>query len=158
MKDKIIDWIVALTIPREELLGFSICPYAKQAYQSGVYDIIESDVEDIHNAIQQVDLITNQVVVVIVKNYDIHSIELMRENTLLLNEMYNPSDIVVLDNDPREPFIVNGVTTTFPGSYLWVLQSLSDLNAKHVMLSKTNYYSVWTNKQLEEVVTWRKQK
>lgn len=158
MKDKIDNWIIALTIPRKELLGFSICPYAKQAYQSKVYKVVECNVEEIHEIVAQADLINNQVIIVIVKDYNIHSIELMRENTLYLNEIYNLKDIVVLDNDPREPFVVNGVTTTFPESYLWVLQSLSDLNDKHKILSKTNYYSVWTDKQLDEVVNWRKQK
>lgn len=156
MKSKIIDWIIALTVPRKELLGFSICPYAKQAYLANSYHILECDVEDIHTTIEQADLVNNQVVIVVIKDYDIHSIELMRENTVHLNQVYNIKDIVVLDNDPRDPFIINDVTTTFTDCYLWVLQSLSNLTSKSDTLAKTNYYSIWTNKQLDEVVNWRK--
>ena len=51
--------------------------------------------------------------------------------------------------------IVNGVTTSYEYGYLWIVQSLNDLNKKSLMLQKTNYYNYWSKKQLDEVVTWR---
>jgi hypothetical protein len=51
--------------------------------------------------------------------------------------------------------IVNGVTTSYEHGYLWIVQSLSDLNKKSSTLQKTNYYNYWSQKQLDDVVTWR---
>ena len=71
------------------------------------------------------------------------------------DKKYLQEDKVVLDNDPRNPFSLNGVITTFPDCYLWIVQSLSDLNEKSETLKGTDYYNYWTQKQLDEVVTWR---
>ena len=75
--------------------------------------------------------------------------------TTTLNDEYKSKDFVILENDPRSPMIVNGVTTSFEHGYLWVVQSLSDLNQKSLELRKTDYYSYWTQQQLDDVVTWR---
>lgn len=152
---EIQDWMKSLTIPRKELSGFAICPYAKQVLQNKEYEIFSCNVENIHDVIKKIKFNKSQVVIIVVQDYYLYSIELMYENTVYLNEIYNSQDIVILDNDPRQPFIINGVTTTFSKSYLWLIQSLSDLNQKHEILSKSNYYSVWTKKQLDEVVSWR---
>lgn len=68
---------------------------------------------------------------------------------------YRDKDMVILENDPRDPNIVNGITTTFSGGFLLLVQSLSDLNQKHKELSKTHYYSQWTKEQMDKIVNWR---
>jgi hypothetical protein len=156
MIEQIKDWIVNLTYHREELSGFSICPYAKQALSNNSYDIFESSVVSINDDIKKVDIIKNQVTIIVIPEYELYSIEALQEQTLKLNECYNSIDLVILDNDPRDPFVLNGVTTTFDKCYLWLVQSLSDLNEKHRILSKTSYYNVWTQQQLDQVVNWRK--
>jgi hypothetical protein len=88
-------------------------------------------------------------------DYESYDIEYLIDYTKQLNEKYKSNDIVVLDNDPRDLMIVNGVTTSYEYGYLWIVQSLNDLNKKSSMLQKTNYYSYWSKKQLDEVVTWR---
>ena len=61
----------------------------------------------------------------------------------------------MLESDPREPFIVNGVTTNFPDCYIWIVQDLADLISKSNNLKLTNYYNYWIKEQIEGVVTWR---
>lgn len=142
--------------PREELAGFPICPYAKQAITSNQHTVTYSKASDIEKALLTVDIGEFPVTIVIIIDYMQYSVDDMREKTAVLNNKYREKDLAILDNDPRTPFIINNVTTTFSGCYLWIVQSLSDLNHKHEALSKTNYYSVWTKKQLDEVVNWRK--
>jgi hypothetical protein len=142
-------------IPREELAGFPICPYAKQSIQNKTYNIVISTVNDIQSVMEGVDIQKYQVVIIVIQDYMDYSIEFLKTKTIELNNSNRGKDLVILDNDPRTPFIVNGITTTFDKSYLYIVQQLSDLNDKSSALMKTNYYSVWTNQQIEEVVLSR---
>lgn len=142
-------------VPREELFGMAICPYAKKAVKNKSYTILSGNTKNVSFLIESVDLIKHQVTIIIIDDYLDYSIEDLKSKTAELNKEYKNKDFVILDNDPRDPFVLNGVTTTFMGGYLLLVQSLSDLNQKHKELSKTNYYSVWTETQLDEVVNWR---
>lgn len=142
-------------VPREELFGMAICPYAKKTVKNKSYTILSGNTKNVSFLIESVDLIKHQVTIIIIDDYLDYSIEDLKSKTTELNKEYKNKDFVILDNDPRDPFVLNGITTTFMGGYLLLVQSLSDLNQKHKELSKTNYYSVWTETQLDEVVNWR---
>ena len=73
----------------------------------------------------------------------------------MLNRNFIHNNKVVLDSDPRNPFAINGITTTFPDCYIWIVQDLADLTSKSNGLKFTDYYSYWTKEQLDEVVSWR---
>ena len=149
------DWILTLTHTQESLSNLPICPYAKQAYLNKRYSILDTEFDTINLNIQQSDLTKYQVIIFKFKDYQSYDIETLRQKTNDLNNEFNKNDIVVLDNDPRDPFIINGIKTTYDESYLWLIQSLSDLNEKSKELEKTNYYKHWTKEQLDDVVNWR---
>jgi hypothetical protein len=149
------DWILSLTHNHESLSNLPICPYAKQAYINKRYYIADVEYNTIEDKINNVDLTKYQVVIFKFKDYQSYDIETLRQKTNDLNNEFNKNDIVVLDNDPRDPFIINGVKTTYDECYLWLIQSLSDLNDKSKELEKTNYYKHWTKDQLDDVVNWR---
>jgi hypothetical protein len=149
------DWILSLTHNHESLSNLPICPYAKQAYINKRYSILDTKYDTIDLDIQHVDLIKYQVIIFKLKDYQSYDIETLRQKTNDLNNKFNKDDIVVLDNDPRDPFFINDIKTTYDECYLWLIQSLSDLNNKSKELEKTNYYSHWTKDQLDEVVNWR---
>ena len=155
MTQALNDWIDFIQKPRPELGNFAVCPYAKQATEQKAYRVEDITVALIHEALTRVDLEKDLVTILVVKDYASFSIDELVQITAELNKNYRPKDFVVLDNDPRTPMIINGVTTTFAECYLWIIQSLVDLNKKSQSLSKTNYYTFWTQKQLDEVVTWR---
>lgn len=142
-------------IPREELFGMAICPYAKKTVLNKSYTILSGNTNSIHSILDTVDLVKHQVTIIIIDDYLNFTIKDLEEITKYLNVDYKDRDFVILENDPRNPNIINGVTTTFDGGFLLLVQSLSDLNIKHSELSKSNYYSVWTKKQLDEIVNWR---
>jgi len=149
------DWILSLTHNQESLSNLPICPYAKQAYINKRYHIVDTDYDMIDLDIKQSDLTKYQVIIFKLKDYNSYAVEFLKQKTAKLNEQFNKHDIIILDNDPREPFLINGVKTTYDEYYLWLIQSLSDLNIKSKELEKTNYYKHWSKDQLDDVVNWR---
>jgi len=149
------DWILSLTHNQESLSNLPICPYAKQAYINKRYHIVDTDYDMIDLDIKQSDLTKYQVIIFKLKDYNSYAVEFLKQKTTKLNEQFNKHDIIILDNDPREPFLINGVKTTYDEYYLWLIQSLSDLNIKSKELEKTNYYKHWSKDQLDDVVNWR---
>ena len=151
------EWILSLTHSQELLSNLPICPYAKQAYINKKYHIVDVEYNTISLNIKDSDLTKYQVIIFKLKDYQSYDIETLRQKTNDLNNEFNKNDIVVLDNDPRDPFLINGVKTTYNECYLWLIQSLSDLNDKSKELEKTNYYKHWAKEQLDEVVNWRRE-
>jgi hypothetical protein len=150
------EWILTLTHTQELLSNLPICPYAKQAYLNKRYSVIDTEYNTISLDIEVSDLTKYQVIIFKLKDYQSYDIETLKQKTNNLNNQFNKNDIIVLDNDPRDPFFINGVKTTYNECYLWLIQSLSDLNNKSKELEKTNYYKHWTREQLDDVVNWRK--
>jgi len=150
------EWILTLTHTQESLSNLPICPYAKQAYLNKRYFIVDTGYDTISLDIETFDLTKYQVVIFKLKDYQSYDIETLKQKTNDLNNQFNKNDIVVLDNDPRDPFFINNIKTTYDECYLWLIQSLSDLNNKSKELEKTDYYKYWTKEQLDNVVNWRK--
>ena len=155
MNEKINEWIDYIQKPRKELNEFPVCPYAKQAVVSKTYKTETINIAEIQTKLVELDLTNYQVVIFIIEDYEAFKPEELVLRTIELNKQYNSKDLAILDNDPRTPMIINGVTTTFAHSYLWIIQLLSDLNGRSEDLKKTSYYNLWTETQLNEVVTWR---
>lgn len=155
MRDSLVKWILNITKSQPELSGLPICPYARQAYIANTYDIQQTDYHNVEANIANCDLNKYQVVILYYTEYEQYSVDELVSKTKELNQLYNSQDIVILDNDPREPLHLKGVQTTYDGCYLWIVQPLADLNSKTEQLRKTDYYDHWTQEQLDEVVTWR---
>lgn len=155
MLDNLDLWFAHITTPRVELGNKPICPFAKPAIQAKQYTVESTDIHNIEEQIGKADTVTYKVCIFTLKNYIDYSILELEEKTQLLNSQYSKQDKVVLDSDPRNPFTISGVTTTFPDCYLWIVQSLSDLTEKSNLLRASNYYSYWTQKQIDEIVAWR---
>ena len=155
MLDKLDLWFTHITTPKEQLGNKAICPFAKPAIIRKSYSVEATSIQTIETQINTADTITLKVYIFTLEDYKEYTILELEEKTQELNRRYLKEDKVVLDNDPRNPFNLNGVITTFPDCYLWIVQSLSDLNEKSETLKGINYYSYWTQKQIDEVVTWR---
>lgn len=153
--DKIHDWFAHIQTPKQQLGGMPICPFAKATIASKQFTIQQCSLQDIDEKVSQCDIIKHKVCIFYLPTYEQYTVEQLEQKTKQLTNVHYSDDKVVLDNDPRSPFIVNGVTTTFEQCYLWIVQSLSDLTQKSNMLKDTQYYSYWTKDQIDQVVTWR---
>ncbi len=129
---------------------------ARQAIIQKSYDIQYTNVNSVTSILDDIDITKNDVTILVIDDYMNYDMEYLVNHTMELNQKYKMQDIVILDNDPRSPMDINGIVSTFEHAYLWIIQSLSDLTSKSRQLSKTNYYSFWTQQQIDEVVTWRK--
>jgi len=148
-------WFDTLIIPREQLSNMPICPFARAVIQNEEYFIQETDLDKIAFQVSTSNVQAYKVCIYYFPDYENYEIEALEVKTRLLNRTISETNKVVLDNDPRSPFVINGVTTTFPDCYLWIVQDLADLTSKSNSLKFTDYYKYWTQEQIDEVITWR---
>jgi hypothetical protein len=83
------------------------------------------------------------------------SAEHTRKLVELLNETLMPLDLVLLDDHPDDPEVLNGLTMNFGHCGLILAQSLSKLNSAADQLKRQGYYDHWPQENLQRVVTWR---
>lgn len=135
---------------------YPICPFAAAAIKNNKVSIQGiDDVSNIETLIESIDILEHDVTILYLPEYEKYTIEELRSIIILLNSKFNSVDKVILENEPRTPFFVNGVQTTFDDCYLILIQSLSKLNKHAEILKGTDYYSYWTKNQIDEVITWR---
>ena len=151
------EWIEYIQIPQANLNNLPICPYAKTAIVNDKVLIEELiSLDQVRELIENVNTATHWVAVFYYQQYTSHTVEELSLLVKQLNVEFKPQDKVILDNDPRTPFSIGDVQTSFDGCYLLLVQSLSDLTIKSNQLkNNTNYYSHWSQKGLDEVVSWR---
>jgi hypothetical protein len=155
MLEQLQEWMSYIQQPGK-LGNNPICPYAAKAVKQKRVDIIAlTDLEDLEMLIDEVDTSKFDVSIFYFEQYLNYSIEELENKVKYLNSIFKAQDKVILDNDPRNPFAVNGHQTTFNGCYLYVVQSLSDLTQASNRLKMGDYYSYWTQAQYDEVVGWR---
>lgn len=150
------DWFQTLIVPQKNLGGSPICPFARGAIENIQFKIEEATLTTIQEQIKDCDIVKYKVVIFTLQDYTKYTVENLQQETLRLNKLFIPKNKVVLDNDPRTPFHLNEVETTYPNSYLWIVQDLEDLNKKSARLFEySTYYKYWTQEQINEVVSWR---
>lgn len=155
MQSQLQEWINYIQQPGK--LGNSpICPYAAKAVKEKKVDITAlADLQNLELLIDKVDTSQFDVSIFYFEKYTEYTVEELEQKIKELNLIFKAKDKVILDNDPRNPFTVNGHQTTFNGCYLYVIQSLSDLTQASNRLKMGDYYSYWTQTQYDEVVGWR---
>jgi hypothetical protein len=151
----ISDWFTYIQTPKKELGGMPICPFAKAAIANKQITIEECSVEDIDQKVADCDIEKYKVCIYYLPTYEQYTVDELEQITQQLISKHHKDDKVILDSDPRNPFIIQGITTTFEQCYLWIVQSLQDLTEKSDMLKATEYYTYWTKSQIDRVVTWR---
>ena len=155
MEEKLKRWFDELTIPRPELSNMPICPFAKSVIKSQEYTIEETNLDIITSQVNNANVQVYKVCIFYLLNYEQYGEETLEAKTKELNLAFVDSNKLILDNDPRSPFTINGITTNFPDCYIWVVQDLADLLSKSNSLKLTTYYNHWTEEQLEGLAEWR---
>jgi len=132
------NWIAQVSRTRGELKGFSVCPYAKQAK----YKILESDIEN---------LTVEDGYDVIIFIVDINlSLENIQKWCKIYNQKY--SEWKFFEDCASYDTFINGIQTN-NGKYNLVLaQPREKLRKYREMLAKTNYYKMWDDEYLQEIL------
>jgi len=131
-------WIKELTVKREELGGFSICPYA---FSASVH------IEE--RALSKVTLNKGFDVVVFIVEDDI-SVASMLQKIAELNMIYR--DYIWLDDHKEETTCINGVQSNFGKANLILCQKRNKLLQARETLHKTDYYKYWSEELYNRIV------
>lgn len=161
LKKDIENWITSFVSKHNEKLNSVPCPYAKQAWaEHKVYveklcsfnELLEKcKAENLENLLSDKE--------VIVFGFDTNDINLTNQELINLLDWFNESlmrrDIVILEDDFRNPEEISGVNMNQGTWILLLIQNLSKLNKASKMLEKQGYYKNWDDKNLEDIVKWR---
>lgn len=156
VKQDIEKWIVDFVEVKNPALGnWPPCPYARKARLEQDFEVRlgEDPLNDLIGL--SLDPLPKSVVVIA---YDPvkHPYKLFHKKLDLANQTYLlPKDLLVLEDHPDDPEIVNGVSMN-QGTYaLALVQSLSDLNAKAKIMAAKGFYDSWPEDYLQELFRHR---
>lgn len=136
VKKHILEWILYVSTPQENIGGMPVCPFAKNAK----YKIVET--ESITFPDDETDLVIH-----VIPNDTTE--EALAEYCKNLNETY--TDYIFLpDHKDRKTFI-NGVRTNNDVYNLILCQSKEKLLKAREALIKTDYYKYWSKDYLKEI-------
>lgn len=157
--DDVKSWVLDWVSKHNEKLGHIPCPYAKQAILQDRIEYVWCDkLADLN--ITLIGLLEqgmpNDVVAIgmdpnSVTPYDL-SLAVKHANSRWLM----PIGLVALEDHPHDPEIIAGEIMNQGTWALVLIQETEKLNAASSILDKQGYYDRWTQEQLDDVVTWRK--
>jgi hypothetical protein len=157
VKQSILSWSENfLEQPHPALGNWSPCPYARRARLNNQVDIrIGTDPRSDLEQLCTQGLGAAQVVI-----YAYDPVAQPRESFALALEQANQdfllaADMIVLEDHPADPEIVNGVCMN-QGTYaLAMCQSLSDLDVKAQLMAQKGFYHTWPEQYLETLFRHR---
>lgn len=158
-KQDVLNWIenfVEQTNPG--LNGWPPCPFARRSRLENRLNILQgSDVlVDVSSLIQSWN--DQYDVVVYVYDKETYTVDELASSIEQLNKFQAlPKDILILEDHPDDPEIVNGVSMN-QGQYILVLcQRFSKVNLASAELKEQGYYDTWSKEYYDRVVGWREQ-
>lgn len=153
VKQAILSWSENfLEMPHAALGNWSPCPYARRARLNHQVDVrLGTDPYFDLEALCAQGLGSAQVVIFA---YDpaVHLREQFADKLAAANQNFLlAADLIVLEDHPDDPEIVNGVCMN-QGTYaLAMCQSVSDLNDKARMMANKGFYHSWPEEYLQQL-------
>lgn len=141
-------------VPNPNLGDWAPCPYAKQARLRDKISIRFTDniIAEARSCLA--DLILKDVVVICFDHTKI-SAKQLEYVVDTLNAELMPDDFVILEDHPDIPESINGVPMNFGHCGLLVIQKMSKLKTASDQLKEKGYYDVWSQEDIDFVVSWR---
>jgi hypothetical protein len=139
-------------VPHPSLGGWPPCPFARQARLSKNIDIRQGR-DPFNDCVSLLDYDWSKEVVIFW--YDDIDPELFLDQVNRANSVLLEKDIVALDDHPKTEEIIAGVKMNFGLCPIIVLQKNSKLNQSADQLKEKGYYHMWSQSDLDKIVTWR---
>lgn len=133
-------WIEALGVPREELGGHSICPFAKLASR---FTLIRVDGEIIPPS----DLNFDIIIYLLPATITFESMDVLCQD---LNSRY--TDLIFLPDHKDRATHINGAQTNNGKHSILLCQPKQKLRDARAALMKTSYYTYWSDSYLREIM------
>ena len=134
----IYEWAAEIAKEREELGGFSVCPYASKSKTK----VVECPIDDI------VPESGYDVIVFIVD--DLWDLIQVKKWVKIYNEKF--PHYIFLPDCASQPTFINGIQTNNKRFNLILCQSKKKLSSIRKKLSKTDYYTYWNEDYLKEIL------
>jgi len=151
-------WIETFVeVPHPALGGWAPCPYARKARLDRDFEV-RLGLAPMHDLIKiSKNGLGGKSVVVIAYNPNYFTHESFSKDLETANkEFLLPNNLLVLEDHPGDPEIVNGISMN-QGTYaLALVQSLSDLNEKAQLVAKKGFYDTWPEEYLTALFKHRK--
>jgi hypothetical protein len=158
VKKDILEWVENFVEkPHPALGGWPPCPYARAARLKGTVAVYlgTDPYFDLKNFNKR-GLGSMEVVIYAYNpvewNYELFHSSLTQANTDFLLS----NDLIVLEDHPADPEIVNGVSMNQGQYALAMCQSLSDLNTQAKQMDSKGFYHSWPEEYLTELFQHRK--
>lgn len=132
------EWAAGVAKQREELGGFSVCPYASNSKTK----VIESSIDDI------VPESGYDVIVFIVETF--WRPDVVKKWVQHYNEKHQY--YTFFEDCADQPTFINGVQTNNKKFNLILCQSKKKLSSFRKKLAKTDYYTYWSEDYLKEIL------
>lgn len=158
VKQDIEKWIVNFVeVPHPNLGGWPPCPYARKSRLEQSYEVrLGTDpIVDLRNI--SFNGLGDKQVIVLAYDPERWPHEEFAESLNYANTHYLvANDILVLEDHPGDPEIVNGVCMN-QGTYaLALVQGLTDLNEKATAMARKGFYDAWPEDYLQDLFKYRK--
>lgn len=152
VKSDIERWIVEFVeVPHPALGGWPPCPYAKKArleqdfdIRIGVSPLADFQALAVNGLLKSVVIFVYDPLVISHKQLS-DDIDFANKNLLL------EKDVIVLEDHPSDPELVNGLLMNQGKYALALCQSLSDLNSKARHMASKGFYNSWPESYLQSL-------
>ena len=143
-------------VPNPKLNNWPVCPYARHARVNNLMEVKFSEIAAFDFVLQEsMEILNHKDVVVICFDHTQINPAVLQEWVQKTNEKIMQDNFVILEDHPDSPEYINGVHMNFGECGLLIMSKLDKLNAASDSIRAKGYYDVWTQKDLDEVVTWR---
>jgi hypothetical protein len=155
--EKLTKWMIEfIEMPNTKLGDWAPCPYARQARVNNKISIKFADIIELTPVVREsIDILENKEVVVVCFDHNqIDPVDL-QEFVTGMNNTLMPAGYVILEDHPLSPEYINSVKMNFGHCGLLVIQKLDKLSQASNQLKEKGYYDIWTQEDLDSVVSWR---
>lgn len=155
--EKLTKWMIEfIEMPNTKLGDWAPCPYARQARVNNKISIKFAGIVELTEVVREsIDILENKEVVVVCFDHNqIDPVDL-QEYVVGMNNTLMPAGYVILEDHPLSPEYINGVNMNFGHCGLLVIQKLDKLSQASNQLKEKGYYDIWSQEDLDSVVSWR---
>ena len=158
-KEDVEKWVIDWVSQHNGKLGHVPCPFAKQAVIQKKIDYVWCQkIDDVRITLYGCmdQGLNNDVLAIGIAPNTITADELSELVKYANEKWLMRCGLVALEDHPYDPEIIAGERMNQGKWALILIQAIAKLNAASDILAKQGYYDLWTQQQLDDVVTWRK--
>jgi hypothetical protein len=155
LEKDLIEWVKKVSEKKNELGGFSICPFAKKAMEDNKVFLSYIGFEAESYILRYVESTPDFELIVFYNLIGNLTDEDLKNIITKLQAKRN--DLIFLKDHPDNPGIINGVNTSNDKYPVILVQTRKSLERAREKLSETKYYDYWSEEYKNEILNYGKQ-